>query len=242
MIKAHPFNTWPDFWNDDLENQFYALALKNYPKEAIAILTKVGLQELENTSEDPESEYISFIEPESYSEIVAIIHSHPDADTRPSKIDCETQLALSVPSGIVSVSEGAVGVSMWAGDHTLSKELEERPFYHVYYDCYSLIRAYFYQKRGVLLKDYPREDDWWYAGEDMYEQLFIDAGFEEINTSEGLEQGDIIFMKINANVSNHAAIYIDDNLILHHMNGRLSRVDNYSTWAKLVSKIVRFKK
>lgn len=238
--QDHLHNTWPDFWSVELEEQFATIAKNKYPNEAICLVTKEGLVELENNSEEPTESYESQIDPDMYDSIIGIIHSHPDSDVRPSKQDCLTQQALNVPSGIVSVSVDSNSISFWAGDHLLDKELIERPFYHVYYDCYSLIRAYYHQEKGIKLKDYPREDDWWILGENMYEDLFKDAGFEEVTTS-GIEVGDVIFMKINSKVVNHAGVYVGDDNILHHLNGRLSRIDKYSTWVKIVDKLVRYK-
>jgi proteasome lid subunit RPN8/RPN11 len=235
----HLHNTWPHFWNVDLEEQFATIAKNKYPQEAVCLLTNDGLVELENISDTPSESYESIIPPEMYNDIIGIIHSHPDTDVRPSKQDCMTQLALDVPSGIVSVSVDSISVSFWAGDHLLEKSLLERPFHHVYYDCYSLIRSYYYQEKGITLKDYPREDDWWVLGENMYEDLFRDAGFSEVTTS-GIEVGDVVFMKINSNTINHAGVYVGDDNILHHLNGRLSRIDKYSTWARIVDKLVRY--
>lgn len=241
MIKDHPFNTWPNFWTDELEVIFATAAKSYYPNEVAAIVTESGLTILDNIDDNPENGYSSYIPVDMYDSILGIIHSHPNSDTRPSKLDCITQQALNVPSGIVSVSENEVSVSHWSGDHLLDKDLLGRPFAHVYYDCYSLIRAFYWQKYSVLLEDFPREDDWWYLGEDLYDSFFKKAGFYEVNTVNGLNVGDVIFMKINSSVVNHAAIYLGEDDILHHLNGRLSRIDKYSTWSKIVNKVVRYK-
>ena len=234
------FNTWPDFWNENLEKEFAEIALKKYPEEVLCFVTSNGkLLELPNLSKTPEDDFLCAATPEVIAASVGIIHTHPDADVRPSELDCITQIQLDFPSGIMSVSSDSTSESCWFGDHLLNKPLIGRPFLHVVYDCYSLIRAYFWQTRGVLLNDYPREDDWWNSGEDLYESNFKKEGFVEVDTSKGIEPGYCFLMKVHSRVVNHAAIYLGDNKILHHLHGRLSRVDNYSSWAKIVDKVVR---
>jgi cell wall-associated NlpC family hydrolase len=40
-----------------------------------------------------------------------------------------------------------------------------------------------------------------------------------------LQYGDALLMQLGSNLPNHAAIYIDDQQILHHIQGRLSSRD-----------------
>ncbi|MCK9032661.1 C40 family peptidase, partial [Haemophilus influenzae] len=53
---------------------------------------------------------------------------------------------------------------------------------------------------------------------------FEDAGFYPV---KDLKIGDMIVMQINANVPNHAGVYLGDGLIGHHLYGRLSSKDVY---------------
>ena len=44
---------------------------------------------------------------------------------------------------------------------------------------------------------------------------------------EELQYGDAILMQLGAKLPNHAAVYIGDQLILHHIQDRLSSRDVY---------------
>ena len=44
---------------------------------------------------------------------------------------------------------------------------------------------------------------------------------------EDIQYGDILLMNIESPVPNHAAIYLGENIILHHVTNRLSSRDVY---------------
>lgn len=58
----------------------------------------------------------------------------------------------------------------------------------------------------------------------LYTEGFPEAGFVAVGTDAELQTGDVILMQIRSKngVPNHAAIYLGDGLILHHLHGRLS--------------------
>ena len=59
-----------------------------------------------------------------------------------------------------------------------------------------------------------------------------------------LFRSDVILMQIRSQngVPNHAAIYLGDGLILHHLHGRLSSRDIYGGyWQEVTRHILRYK-
>jgi cell wall-associated NlpC family hydrolase len=59
---------------------------------------------------------------------------------------------------------------------------------------------------------------------------------------EELRHGDAVLMNISGKVSNHCAVYLGDNLILHHINKRLSSRDVYGGyWLKNTTQALRHK-
>ena len=80
---------------------------------------------------------------------------------------------------------------------------------------------------NIKLNDYFRQSEWWYKGENLYLDNFAKEGFREIKEEE-LRYGDILLMCIVSNVPNHAAIFLEGNIVLHHIQGRLSSRDVYS--------------
>ena len=114
-----------------------------------------------------------------------------------------------------------------------------RPFFYGVIDCYSLIRDFYKREFNIELTDYNRKDRWWERGESMYLDHFKDEGFVEIPVEE-IEYGSVILMHLEASVPNHGGIYINDNMILHHVQDRLSSRDLYGGfYQKNTAKILK---
>ena len=80
--------------------------------------------------------------------------------------------------------------------------------------------------------DFERRDEWWKIGENLYLDNFEKAGFRKTSLDK-LQKGDVILMTINSPVPNHGAVYLGDNMILHHVHGRLSTRDIFGGyWLK----------
>jgi cell wall-associated NlpC family hydrolase len=93
-------------------------------------------------------------------------------------------------------------------------------------DCYSLCRDWYNRELGLNLHDYDRRDQFWLRGENLYLDNFAKEGFYPIPV-EDLQYGDAILMQLESPLPNHAAIYLGNQLILHHLQGRLSSRDIY---------------
>ena len=102
-----------------------------------------------------------------------------------------------------------------------------REFVHGVVDCYSLCRDWYGRERGLKLQDYDRRDQWWEHGQNLYLENFEKEGFHKIPV-EQLQSGDALLMQLVSPVPNHAAIYLGDSQILHHVQGRLSSRDVYT--------------
>ena len=125
-----------------------------------------------------------------------------------------------------------------------------RPFRHGVMDCYSLIRDYYKLEYKLSLDEYPRDWFWWNSSadylnafrppvKDLYGENFKNQGFYPIGKIEDLRKGDSVLMKLNSDSINHAAIYIGDGKILHHVSSmmpidfkRVSKIDSLAPWAK----------
>jgi cell wall-associated NlpC family hydrolase len=69
---------------------------------------------------------------------------------------------------------------------------------------------------------------------------FAQAGFSPVDASD-LQTGDCFLMQVASSVPNHAAVYLGDGLILHHLQGRLSSRDVYGGyWQKVTTHILRY--
>jgi len=172
---------------------------------------------------------------EDTGEIVAVVHSHPDATPDPSEADLVGCEASGLEWHIVGLP-ALVWRSIRPSGYRAP--LVGRQFVHGVLDCYAIIRDWYRQERGVELLDFERHDDWWLRGQDLYRQNFRAAGFEPC---EELHPGAVLLMQIQSPVPNHAAIYLGDDFILHHLHGRLSSRDVFGgMWRKHTVTTLRY--
>jgi cell wall-associated NlpC family hydrolase len=170
-------------------------------------------------------------------EVVAVIHSHPDLPAEPSQADRTACEASALPWFIVSLP----GLS-WADLYPsgYKSPLVGRQWAHGVQDCYSLVRDWYAQEMGLQLPDFYREDEWWLKGQNLYLDNFEACGFVEVPFSE-IQPGDALLMKIFSPVPCHAAIYLGDEMILHHMHGKLSCRERLTgPYLSRVSNVVRY--
>lgn len=149
--------------------------------------------------------------------ITAVVHSHPDDTAEPSAADVAGCEASGVPWHIVSAPAGSWWVQY---PRAWRDELVGREFAWGVADCYGLIRDWYRQERGELLPDFPRQAGDFEAGRDLYTEGFPRAGFVRVDGPP--EPGDVLLMRLAAQVPDHGAIYLGDGRMLHHRDGHLS--------------------
>jgi proteasome lid subunit RPN8/RPN11 len=185
------------------------------------------------------------IHPEDYvradrlGEIVGVFHSHPNLPAEPSQADKVACEASGLPWFILSYPSGQWHEMQPSG---YIAPLVGRAWAHGVLDCYSVIRDWYRAERGIDLPNFDRFDEWWKRGQNLYLDNFGSAGFEALGTvqSQDMEIGDVLLMQVASPVPNHAAIYLGDGLILHHLQGRLSSRDVYGGyWQKITTHILR---
>ena len=175
-----------------------------------------------NASEEPEEHFQlreeDWIEAERTGEVLAVCHSHQGA-AMPGPADLEACAEHGLPWHIL-------------GSDALQRidpepvPLLERPFVYGWSDCYSLVRDWFWATRAVRLPDFPREEKFWETGHSPYVEQFAACGFREVSD---LMPGDALLMAIGESpIPNHAAVYLGEGRILHHLFDQLSRQETYS--------------
>lgn len=215
-------------------------AQARYPYEACGVVIKKGRKALfipcRNVSSDPENFFV--LEAEDYAnaadkgEIVAIWHSHPNRTAKPSEADLVGIENSGAPWYILAVNKGENGEFIFEGPTITEPSGFEmpylgRPYVFGVMDCYSLVRDYYKREFGILLGDGPRIEFWWKSGLDL-----LKKGAEEQQLLVLIDQepqvGDLFLITMEGTVPNHVAIYIGDDMILHHSRDRLSRRDVYA--------------
>lgn len=223
----------------EIETASRAHALRAWPNEACGIVAGGLYVPLANQATDPAETFT--LPPRTFVDyqVEAVVHSHcgPRHDPWPTSVDMASQVDTAVPWGIVFTDGEEARPPLWWGDFVLDEELVGRDFVPGVRDCYALLRATYWQMAGVKLRDFARDANWWTAGGDLFRQGFGAAGFQLVGE---LEPGDVVLMRIHSVVPNHCGVVLENGLVLHHLQGRLSRREPLGPWLRYVTHRLRY--
>lgn len=231
---------------NNVEKAILEHAKSVYPNESCGVIIVFKGKELyvpcENKSVEPEKNFI--ISPHDYAnaeddgEIVKIVHSHPKINPKPSQADLVGIEQSGLPWIIVNPLTGEFTETKPSG---YVAPLIGREFSHGLLDCYSLIVDYYKRVLDIELPHFFREEYWWENGENLYVENFSKAGFEQVSVAE-IKEHDGIIMMSQSSTPNHAGVYVGNNQMIHHLQGRLSSRDVYGGyWLKNTWAVVRHK-
>jgi proteasome lid subunit RPN8/RPN11 len=232
-----------------LTAQMRELATKSYPNEACGLIVSTGrfasLSECKNISPEPRTQFI--IDPKDYAaaedagDVIGVWHSHVDEPGTPSEADKASCEATELPWFITEIRKTDAGFTteqpVLLEPSGYQAEYLGRPYVFGSFDCWSLCVDYYHREYNIKLPllMHQRIDTWWDKGLDFFDEAInseLGSQFVKIQNNDYLP-GDLILFSINANVTNHIAIYLGDDIILHHVLNRLSRRDTYGVfWGK----------
>lgn len=226
----------------DWQNYAEAHARAMFPREACGLVVIENGRErfiaCHNRAEGDDHFIISaeeYAAAEDAGEVVGVFHSHCNAGPAPSEADLVGCEKSGLPWHIFALP--SAGWHAWRPTG-YRPPLEGRAWQHGVLDCYALVRDYF-AERGVELPDFPRADGWWHNGQNLYIDHYAAHGFRDV--SDGPRNGDVLLMQIRSPVPNHAAIWLDGDIILHHLYGRLSGRDTYGEFFRRATvKVLRY--
>ena len=217
------------------------------PKEACGLLVVVKGKETyfacKNIAEDPKDMFI--IDPEDWAkaedtgEVTAVIHSHPVTSPELSmadKVACEkTKLKWYVVQP---------NLEQWVEYEPCGYKapLIGRKWVWGVNDCWSLCRDYYKEHLGIELKDWdrPTSSDA-FLKDPSFDRSFADTGFRELRPDEELKKNDLLLMSMRSQGLNHIGLYLGDQLLLHHLQNRLSSRDLLDEWLlKCTGKRIRY--
>ncbi|GAG79025.1 unnamed protein product, partial [marine sediment metagenome] len=112
----------------------------------------------------------------------------------------------------------------WGGD--IEREpLENRFFFYGVWDCFALVRDYFHLKFDINLPNIPREFGFWYKGISVFEKHLNSSDFGVYPVPiDNIKKGDILLYNMHGTkYINHCAICLEDGLVFHHFNNKISK-------------------
>lgn len=215
------------------------IALQASPEEACGILRAGEVIQLPNQAIDRTRAFR--IAPTFEGVPEAIWHTHPATNAKPSQADLAGCRATQIPYLIVA----ATGAWTLTRPEQVDKiPLLGREFSHGTLDCYTLVRDWYREERGIALPDFAREDDWWLKpGRSLYrdENLRL-AGFKPMPADTKPRKGDVMIMRIGRALErNHAGVWLTGGLLLHHLPHRLSTREPHTVaWQRRTETIARY--
>ena len=205
------------------------------PKESCGLLLEIKGKEkyfpCKNLSTYSQQCFIivpdDFVKAEETGNILAVIHSHPVTPpiaSQADKISCENS---ELPWHIVNPKTEQWGYYEPSG---YKPPLIGRHWVWGITDCWALVRDWYKETKGIVLRDWDRpttpEE---FIADPMFERCAWRTGFRQLRPEEKLQNGDLLFMSIMATGLNHVAIFLDGD-VLHHLADRISCKEPYNQW------------
>lgn len=208
-----------------------------YPREGCGILTVVkGRQKWIPCTNIAEENNHFIIDTKEYlkiartSDIVGIVHSHPDESSEPSELDINNCNALGKKYYIFSYPEMDLTV---VEPEINTTDLYGREYEFGVKDCFEALRDYLKTQNIDIPPRAMFVEDYW----DKEIDYFNDKTISEWNHSpvslNEIKENDVLIFRVFSNINNHCGVYLGNDIFYHHAENRLSCRENlYPQWKK----------
>lgn len=204
-------------------------AREEYPRESCGLVVVIKGRERYWRCKNIATEEDQFVlDPQDYAaadsagEIIAVVHSHPNTTAKASMADLAAMEASGLPWHIY-----ALPLNIWesCAPTGYKPPLVGREWCYGVLDCYALARDWYKENMNLELSNYERHGAWWNKGMNTFVDNFQNEGFTRLEPEAKLQWGDALLMQLQSPVPSHVAIYLGDDVIVHHMRDRLSSRD-----------------
>lgn len=218
---------------------------QEYPREGCGVISIVKGKKkwfpCTNIAEDDDDFIIDsqeYLKLKRTTDIIAIVHSHPDSSAEPTKTDIKYCNALGIPYHIYSYPEMELEILEPTSNTT---ELYGRNYEFGITDCFEALRDYLLIQGIEIPLRMPFEDDWWEKGLDyLTDEIILEWKHKPVPLTE-LQENDVLVFNVNAEVGNHLGVYIGNDCFYHHATKRLSCRENlYPLWYKYLEGAYRY--
>tara|TARA_B100001939_G_scaffold147296_1_gene127622 strand:+ start:5553 stop:6257 length:705 start_codon:yes stop_codon:yes gene_type:complete len=224
-----------------IEKHFF----REYPREACGLLVvKKGKAEwvpCTNVAEDGKDFEIDsreYIKALKTSDIVGVVHNHPDSTNDPSPPDIANCNALGVPYYIFSYPGMDLKILQPEKNYT---ELYGREYSFGTQDCFEAMRDYLAKENISIPPRASFKEKWFEKDLDYFNPETVKLWNHKEVPVEDIQKNDVITFCIYSEVANHCGVYLGQDVFYHHARGRLScRESLYPFWAQYIDRVYRY--
>jgi len=218
---------------------------KEYPREACGVFSVVKGKKkyipCTNVAEDDEDFILDsqeYLKLKRTTDIVGIVHSHPDATPEPSETDIKYCNAVGIPYYIFSYPDMELKIVQ---PKTNTVDLYGREYEFGVKDCFEALRDYLQTQKIHIPPRALFEDDWWEKDLDYFTDEIISEWSHKPVPLSDLKINDVLIFNVLDNIGNHCGVYIGNDCFYHHAVNRLScRESLFPTWHKYLVKAYRY--
>tara|TARA_B100000131_G_scaffold84237_1_gene81246 strand:+ start:6235 stop:6933 length:699 start_codon:yes stop_codon:yes gene_type:complete len=208
-----------------------------YPREGCGILTVVkGKQKWIPCTNIAEENNHFIIDTKEYlkiartSDIIGIVHSHPDESSEPSELDINNCNALGKKYYIFSYPEMDLTI---VEPEINTTDLYGREYEFGVKDCFEALRDYLKTQNIDIPPRAMFVEDYWDKDIDYFnDKIISDWQHSPVSLNE-IKENDVLIFRVFSNINNHCGVYLGNDIFYHHAENRLSCRENlYPQWKK----------